>query len=60
MGKPIVKRRTVSKIIVLAIVVPIAVRAWQRISEVTSARPASSAVETLDTGDAAYQESSEQ
>ena len=60
MGKPIVKRRTVSKIIVLAIVLPIAVRAWQRIGEVVSAGHAGSAVETQDTRDAARPESGDQ
>ena len=54
------KKRTVSKIVVLAIVLPIAVRAWQRIGEVTRPRQASIAVETIDTGDEAHQESSDQ
>ncbi len=49
-----------SKILVLAIVLPIAVRAWQRVGEVLSAGHAGSAVETLDTGDAARSDSSEQ
>ncbi|MCH8316838.1 MAG: hypothetical protein IIA64_12780 [Planctomycetes bacterium] len=49
-----------SKIIVLAIVLPIAVRAWQRIGEVTSPRPTSIAVETIDAGDAVPQESNDQ
>ncbi len=53
-------RRTVSKIIVLAIVLPIAVRAWQRIGEVVSAGHAGSAVEMLDTRDAARPDSSDQ
>ncbi len=54
------KRRTVSKIIVLAIVLPIAVRAWQRVSEVMGAHRADTTVETLDTRDAAHPESSDQ
>ncbi len=54
------KRRTVSKLIVLAIVLPIAVRAWQRVAEVVSAGHADSAVETLDTRDAAGPDYSDQ
>ncbi len=54
------KRRTVSKIIVLAIVLPIAVRAWQRVSEVVGAYRAGAAVETLDAGDAALPDYSDQ
>ncbi|MCZ6652879.1 MAG: hypothetical protein O7D91_07615 [Planctomycetota bacterium] len=54
------KRRTVSKILVLAIILPIAVRAWQRIGEVVSAGHAGSSVETLDTRDSARSESTDQ
>lgn len=46
------KRRTLSKIVVLAIVLPIAVRAWQRMSEVVNRGHADNAVEALDTREA--------
>ena len=54
------KRRTVSKIVVLAIILPIAVRAWQRVSEVVGAYRTGTAVETLDAGDAARPDSGDQ
>ncbi len=54
------KRRTLSKIIVLAIILPIAVRAWQRIGDVVSVSHKGSAVETLDARDAARPASNDQ
>ena len=54
------KRRTLSKIVVLAIVLPIAVRAWQRVSEVVGTYRADVAAETLDAGDAAPPDSTDQ
>jgi hypothetical protein len=54
------KRRTVSKIVVLVIVLPIAVRAWQRVGEVLGTYRADQAVETIDGRDAARPDSGDE